>query len=598
MRRAELIAFLLAAGSAAALLLVLLIAVGQQGPTPVHPDTQGNAVYRPGAGPPDSAPPDVGPEVQILAGIASNWDARTRGLEATMRLHLWLALRDVHPTGPTLQWIPARPATRTGDPVDGACLAQELPPARSLGRNDPPLLGRSLRDRETIRVFLIVSSEIGLARYEVRVCTPGSRGTSQVFLSDVGREGPTLREMMAWLTARLKSPEVKPWFKTWSQPIAPDVAALRDYGQALAESMGDDTLPPALLEAAALLPEAAWVAAALSDDPLARRRLLERAAALRPGFTAALEDLAWEWSIAARPDLAMLTLSRLLSPERTRPSELLLAARMLEEGSPHDAARLLEELPPRWTETTAARRLEARARLASGDAEGARRAARAWTEANPGAAEAWLLRGDAERSLGEATSAEVAYGHALDRPSRLRAEVLTKWAVLHLERGRAATVVQALNEEDDAGLVESDPGLLALRAWARWRTDDVAGAAEDTVRLTELEPERVEHRRNLCVLALSAGTTEAPPEECGEPVFADLFGTLMEAVWLSRRPFRSPEEGGLLDQRVKTAAVAAPLAPSAAGAALRVLGPRATKEDLAALQARWQLARGTEPVNR
>lgn len=572
-------------------LAALLVSLGGRAPT-ASPSADQPSVYRPRGGSLDTAPPDAGPSVVVLQGTLRQDTPRTRALESLIRLHLWLALRDVHPTGPTLSWQPATTAPASDDPVARLCLPSTVSAERTLGRDDPPLLGRGLRDRGQRRVFVVADTEIGLARYVVHVCAPGSRGSSQVFVSEVGREGPAIREIMAWLTGVLGSPEVEPWFSTWSRPLAPDVVSLRAFGETLAASMEDGgAQTDALVEAASLLPEAAWVASALSEQDLDRRRLLERAASLRPGFTAALEDLAWEWTRASRPDLALLTLSRLRAPERVRPSELLLAARMLEDGAHTDAAGLIDRLPPRWRGTTAARRLEALAHLGVGAPARAQAAARRWTDADPEAAEGWLLRGAAAQLLDDPIAAEDAYRQALAEPSRLRAEILTRWAALLLDRARPEEVVEALTG-DDSELPERTPPLLALRAWAHWMSGDAARAAEDTESLAALEPDRATHRRNLCVMALSAGTTEAPAAECGEPVFADLFGTLFEAVWLSRRPFRTPDEGGLLDRRVEELAAAAPLAPPASGAALRVLGPRAEDEELEALQARWQLARG------
>ena len=66
----------------------------------------------------------------------------------------------------------------------------------------------------------------------------------------------------------------------------------------------------------------------------------------------------------------------------------------------------------------------------------------------------------------------------------------------------------------------------------------------------------------------------------------------MEATWLSRRPFRSPDEGGQLDRRLEEAVALAPLDPSATGAAVRVLGPRASEDEEEALQARFRVAVG------
>ena len=591
MRSAGLIGYLLAATATAVLVLAVSSALRSRSAAPTFAPEAGATVYRPVRRPPVTEPPDGEVTVTVLPGALRDDAGRTASLEATFRLHLWLALRDVHPTGPVLDWSHAAPFGADRERVAATrCEPEKVALGRALGRDDPPLLGPRLRPRRQIRVVLDVGAEEDEITVEVRACAPGSRGTTQVFTAPTGREAPVLREILAWLTPQLGIDDVEPWFAAWSKPLAPDLGVLRTYGAALADSLGGD-LPPDMLGAARLLPEAAWLAAALSPPGPERRALLEQAASQRPGFTAALEDLAWSWIGAGRADLARLALDR-LRMTALRPSGLLLASRALDDGRPGDALALLDDLPPEWSGTTAARRLEARAQLGLGNAVAGRGAAAAWALADPSAAEAWVLQGDALVLLEEPVGARHAYEQALAHPSRLRPQVLERWAALLLSRSQTGAVLEVLDAEDEAALVARTPSLLELRAWTRWTAGDAGGASRDTARLVGLAPDTVRHRRNLCVFQLAAGLSEAPPEDCGAAVFPDLFGVVMEAAWLSRRPFRSPEEGGLLDRRLEEALALGPLDPAAAGAAVRVLAPRAEEEERDTLNARFRLSVG------
>lgn len=576
----------------AILVLAVTTALRTRSPAPTFAPEVGPTVYRPVRRAPIAAPPDGRIALSVLAGQLRDASTRTAALEATMRLHLWLALRDVHPTGPVLDWSPASPFGASREQVSASrCAPGEPDIGAPLGRDDPPLLGTPLRPRKTLRVYLDVGAESQDVSIEVRVCPPGSRGTTQVFGGPTGSEGPILREILTWLSPHLELDEVEDWFDAWSRPLAPDLGVLRAYGSTLVESMAGST-PPQLLEAARLLPEAGWLAAALAPRGPDRRALLEQACSLRPGFTAALEDLAWSWVEEDRADLARLTLERLRSEGGTRPSGLLLAARVLDHGLPAAALALLEDLPPAWSSTTAARRLEARAQIERGDPVAGRGAAAAWALADPAAAEAWLLQGDALVQLDEPVGARHAYGQGLAHPSQLRAEALERWAVLLLSVPDPAPVLERLESDVDAALVEQDPALLELRAWARWLLGDARGAHADTRLLIELDPTTPRHRRNACVFGLTSGSTDAHPDACGGAAFDDLFGSVMDAVWLSRRPFRSPDEGGLLDRAIEHAVALGPLDPAASGAAVRVLGPRAEEDEQDALQAQFRVSVG------
>lgn len=593
-RRAEFIAFVLAAASTALLLLVVVRALDGESPSRTEARGLAGPVYPSGAPAPITEAPDDGPSMRVHPGLIHEGGTRARGMEAAFRLHTWLALRDVLPSGPTLVWDPAEPAADVPDPIAELCFPDRLPAEQILGRDDPQLLGPSIVPRRHLRVFFEVHAEPGSTTLEAHACSPGSGGTSQIFEARSGEEGIALREAMAWLTGIARTEDPAPWFDAWGRPFAPDPGPLREYGEALVESM-DGTLPDALVEAGGLLPEASWLSGALAVDPAFKRQRLSRAAAMRPGFTAALEDLAWEWMRAGRPDLAHLTLHRLDRPTDSRPSELLLAARQLEAGAPDDATTLLASLPAPWNQTTAARRLEARARLLAEDYPAARAAARAWTRSDPGTVEGWMVLGDAEAALGRDEAAVNAYGQALAAPSRLRSEVLAHAAVLDLRRGAPKQVIERLFDEDEEPLVLASPTLLALRAWASWEQDDAPRALADNQRLLTLAPSE-SAARNQCLFTLAAGVSEAPPEACGTERFDDLFGSLMEAVWLSRRPFRTPDEGAQLDAVVAELRAAAPRSPEATGAAVRVLGPRAEDEEEEALQGDFRLSVGATPT--
>ncbi len=576
----------------AILVLAVTTALRSRSPIPASTPEVGPTVYRPVRQAPITAPPDGRVTLSVLPGVLKDDASRTAALEATLRLHLWLALRDVMPTGPVLDWSPPSPSDSDRHLVAAArCEPNDVVIGNPLGRDDPPLLGPPIRPRKALRAFLKVGAERDGFSVDVRICPRGSGGTTQVFAGPTGKEGPVLREILAWLSPQLELDDVEPWFEVWSEPLAPDLGVLRTYGGALVDSMSGST-PPQLTEAARLLPEAGWLAAALAPRGPGRRALLEQASSLRPGFTAALEDLAWSWVEEDRADLARLTLERLRGDASSRPSGLLMAARVLDHGLPAEALAMLEDLPPGWSSTTAARRLEARAQLELGNPAAGRSAAAAWALADPAAAEAWLIQGDALVQLDEPVGARHAYGQGLAHPSRLRADALERWAALLLSVPEPATVLERLESEEDAPLVEASPVLLELRAWAYWLAGDSLKASGDAQRLVELDPATPRHRRNACVFGLAAGTTDAPPSDCGTPVFEDLFGAVMESVWFSRRPFRTPEEGGMLDLRLTQAVDLGPMDPAATGAAVRVLGPRAEEDEEDALQARFRVSVG------
>jgi len=355
--------------------------------------------------------------VRFLPGIVGEGGSRGEGLEAILRLHGFLAVRDVHAGPAELLWQPASYLLGEveADVLCGTALEQSGDDdfLRSGHRPDP--LGRPLVPARDLRVRLRVSVRGEREQVEAWVCAlHGSRRT-EVFVGTSGAEGLLLRELGTWLASTLGTRDPGAFPEAWARDPAPRGPAISTYGGLLVESMRSTDLTSrrgsatSLAEATMIVPEAAWLAASRPNPPGDRTELLRRAATLRVGFTAALEDLAATWFEDGRPDLALAALAR-LAPEETRrrPVELLVATWLLERGDATDALAVLQEMPAAWRTTSAAARLHALARLAVEQPDQATRWTAAWVEADPDSAEALVLDGYALERAGrpnEATGA-------------------------------------------------------------------------------------------------------------------------------------------------------------------------------------------------
>ena len=548
--------------------------------------------------------------MRFLPGVAG-YGGRGDGLEAILRLHTYLAMRDVHGGPVELLWRPAVAWEGAAEAVRDACAP---PSSNSAGepetgwlltgvRRDP--LGRKLDTERDFRVLLMTESDGGELRVEAVACTASGSKRSEVFIGVTGQEGLILRELCSWLAAVVGVADPGDFEDHWGREPAPRGPALSTYGEILARSLDPDGTNPrlpvhpsgsSLADATSIVPEAAWLAAALSAEPPDRSRLLRRAAAMRVGFTAALEDLAWEQLSGAHPDLAAATLARLSHDEaRLRPVELHLAAGLLAEGRAGACRGLLAGLPGRWRATTAASRLHALALVRLGNAPEAVRWADNWVDGDPESGEALVILGTALVGAGRLDEAGGAWRQAARLDSRWRREAVSAWLAATLEVDRSGEVQRFLDElaEDGAQL---GPELLELRAYAALRAGDPAGALVDYQSLADARPDVPRLQLDRCIAALLAGRLDAGTD-CPALGQTELE-QLQLATSASSREVSVP--GIFRDIRREVIAMhdLAPASPEVARAVMSVFGTsrHSTEEERLLALADWRIAVGAGVV--
>lgn len=540
--------------------------------------------------------------VHFMAGVVGDDDRRDSArLEAILRLHAYAALRDVQAGAVLLQWTPARSIAEEEAVRAVAC--GSAPPdlqegwLRSGVRPDP--FGRPLRADRDLRVFLHVESDVrGGARIDAVVCGATGSETREVFEGRRTAEGPLLREIGVWLAATTGVADVEAFEEQWGREPAPRGPALGTYGDLLVASQSPEGLgaerpaTSSLPEAARIVPEAAWLAAALGRPPEGRAEYLRIAATQRVAFTAALEDLAAEQLAAGRTELALATLARLSQDaSRQRPVELLLAAQMVEQGRSVDARRLLDELPRSWRSTTAAARLHALALLAEGRPAAAERWALAWTEADPGDADGLVVHGRVMSELGRPSAAQGAWRRACRLDTRVRLASIVAWAAAADEEG-LAELVAFLDELEDGDGIALAPELREVRAWAALRAGDPVRARSEYADLAAEQPDLQRLRRGACVAALRSG--QEGVTLCDGLDLGPLASATLEAALASRSIGEVP---GWPDDPTDAVLVAQSLAPrdsDVARSSLAVLASseHATTDEQREALARWRIAVG------
>lgn len=541
----------------------------------------------------------------FLAGVVGRGGERADGLEAILRLHAYLALRDVYAGPIALEWEAAVPLEQGPEAIRRACgfdRARRVPPGALLDsgvRPDP--LGRKLDPAVDFRMLLQAEAEEGDLRVEAFACPARGTQHSQVFVARSGQEGVVLRELGSWLAAILGVTDPGSFSDSWGREPAPRGPALSTYGGLLARSLDPEGLNPrlqdrpstsSLLDATQIVPEAAWLAAMRSADPARRRALLRRAAALRVGFTAALEDLAALEMEIGRPDLASATLDRLSAdPARQRPVELLLAAGLLGGGRPADCRTLLAGLPRRWRATTSAARLHALALLDLGNPQEAVRWSAAWTDSDPESAEALVVHGRALAGSQRPDEAAGAWRRAARLDSRWRRAALLSWLGDAAPVGSAGDVMAFIDElEMDGVPLESD--LLELRAYAALRAGDAVAAAADYSALAERHPDVPRFQLDRCVAALLAG------EEGGAIPCAGGRWTALEDLQVrtasASRGVSLPGYPMDVSALVRRAAELAPASPEVQLALMATAGKRRGLDEATrrTYLARWRVAVG------
>ncbi len=565
--------------------------------------------------------------VRFLNGIVGEGGSRAEGLEAILRLHGYLALRDVHAGPAELLWAPAVHVLGEVEP-DALCgVGLESPDAFepssllvSGSRPDP--LGRPFGGGDDLRVRMRVTMRDGREQVEAWVCAVQGARRTEVFVSRPGAEGTLLRELGTWLALTVGTPDPGEFPASWARDPAPRGPALSTYGGLLIESMRTDDLSgrrgtASLAEATLIVPEAAWLAAWRPHPPAAPADLLRRAATLRVGFTAALEDLAAVRFAAGEVDLGLAALARLAPErERRRPVELLVAASLVEDGRPADALAVLQELPPTWRATTAAARLHALARLDLDDAAVATRWTGAWVEADRESAEALVVHARALRDDGRRGAAGQAWRKAAKMDVRWRRAAIREWAAVAAADGDEADVVVFLDELEETDGVALEPALVELRGWAALRAGDpvrameeygallaatppaeAAGGGEaDDRRDRDRDPDRARWRLARCVAAMSAGQAGDGVETCVDLDVPGLRGAQLAAAVASRSTGLLPGWRKDPKEDVEAALVAGPRDPEVAVAALHALGARddVTTAQQQAILARWRVAAGPD----
>jgi tetratricopeptide (TPR) repeat protein len=547
--------------------------------------------------------------VLIRPGLLRDNAARTRQIEAALRLHVYLGLRDASAGPVELVWSPAGLPSEAGggaappEPDAGPCVQGTDAAAAAAafqGGVFPDPQGRDEARRKHASVLLTVASSEGPVRVEALQCARGGVERRQAFESAPDALGTLLRELLVWMASGLGVPDPGSLPDAWGRPPAPRIGPLLGLGDTLARSMqADSTGLDARVTAS--VPEAAWLAAEAEAPGPLRRRLLERAASLRPGFTAALEDLAWDWLFAGEPGVARATLLRLGDPEeRRRPSELLLAARLLQAGQASTARDLLQLLPSRWAADPGAARLRALAALGAGRPEEARSHAEAWAAADPQSGEALVVLGDALLRLGRDEEAAGCWRRAFGLDIRFRHAALRRWAAFQVEEGRAADAADELSKVVDfkgdfiAGeigawlaLLGGDPGAALASYLAALDAGESSGSASDE--------DRSRLRVGACLATLALGR-ELPAGDaqarCAELPGNRLERGLVDAGLAAREPGLIPGYSRDLAPWARELRELAPLDPGAATLALVQADWGWAGGDVAPLRADWRVAAG------
>ena len=557
------------------------------------PRSSGAAAYpaAPAPGAIEDTPP--APHIVVLPGLLGEESERVRNVEVIFRLHTWLGLRDLRTGRAALAWSPATVTTEVDAALEEDCEAGRSQPDAAVLRSPPEVPATARRPRDTLIIRMAIKTDADGMLVEAFACRPGGRIYRQVVRDSPDRLGRAQRELLTWLALQLNVADTAPWEDNWGRNPAPGGPVLTGYARALRGSLREPGVPPASLPGAATtLAEAAWLVASLSTDPASKRARLEQAAALRVGFTAAIEDLAAHHTAEGRVDLAEASLRRLdRTTPGSRPIEWGLAWTLLQGDEPREAAQLLRHLPAHLAAEETTARLWSAILPGIEEPESALRWVDALLEHDPLSGAAHLLRGEILTSLKRVEPTASAYKRAAELDPDLREEALRRSVVAALSAGRDADVARRLGDED---LVPEHASLLDLRAFARFRAGDPAGAVDDYLLLAELEPGEVRHRLNICVASLAAGLVPADPDPCGDLPPDAASSNLLTAAALSRVPERSIAQFIELMDRAEEAGRSAPLDPMAADAVLQVAGPFREAPERDRLQGMWRLAVGGE----
>jgi tetratricopeptide (TPR) repeat protein len=567
------------------------------------PDTAGNRSFDAGNFerlPEGLAHPDTDPQtsrLQVIGGGLLSDYRQSAGLEAVLRLHIYLALRDVYPAALELDWSPAGRAQSRDALIAQRCNFEQAR-SRLLPSGAPPdPLGRTVDPGRDQRLFVLVSGRPAALQVEAVLCNRRGAQRAQVISVEPGKEGATVRELATWAGAVTGAADPGSLADGWARPPAPGRPGLSRYGEVLVGSTGATGHVEKLLdEASEEVPEAAWLLAHLGSprDSLVH---LRRARLGRPSFTAAIEDRAALLLAEGQRDSALRELSLLTlttdSRSYARPVRSLIASQMVELERPLAALAVIETMKEDDRGRASVARIAALANLALARDGAAAEAVEIWLAAQPRSGEALAAAGRLRAAVDRWPSAEAAWEQAVLGHPALRDATLRDWAQAALDRHDIARLDKAL-----AAIDREEPGIgsstfaLELQAYLAARGGRFREAMRIYDRLVEADQASMPARQNRCHVAVLSGQADQAAGRCAGLTPAPLEGALASSAFDSRRPGRLP--GYPLDTTVAAlfAVRTAPRDAAVSVTALHSLGPNASPAQREELLARWRLAVG------
>ena len=536
-------------------------------------------------------------QLEVVRGGLLSGQRAAAGLEAILRLHVYLALRDVYPSRIQLDWTPATaPAARR------PLIADRCKPKLSTGQlldsgaHPDPLERRTDPGRDQ-RLFFLISTPSGGRSVEAILCNRRGAQRAQVFSLTPGKEGNLIREVATWAAAITGVTNPGPMADGWARDPVPSRPGLSRYGDVLVGSTGSSDKAELLLdEASAVVPEAAWLLGQLGN-PLDSLAHLRRARLNRPGFTAAIEDraallLREDQRQAALRELSLLPLSdttgALLRPVRT-----LLASQLVADGQPLGALAVLNTLTQEEREHPGAARLSALANLALARDEDAADQVEIWLAAQPNSGAALVAAGRLRAAAGRWPQAQSAWQQAVISHPGFRPQALLGWAGAAFDRQDLETLETTLTAVESG---DSDTPLgpfgLELRAYLAARGARWSEALHIYDRLVESGAGSKAILQNRCHVALTSGQTDQAEGRCAGLTPAPLEGALASSAFDSRRPGDLPGYPRDTTAAALHALRTGPADPAVSITALHSLGPNASAEVREDLLARWRVAVG------
>ena len=541
--------------------------------------------------PPPSVAEQPAASLVLMAGRAETGQDSTLGLEAILRLHSYLGLRDIFRGKLALDWSPGSGTASASQHLDRACDFTKPADAPLATGAHPDPLGRETSSSEDNRLVLLLEGRPEGGQLEAVLCDRTGARRPQVFELRSGAEGETLREVVSWAAAQTGASEPGDLMRTWERSPVSGRAGTRRYGSVLRGTMvGEQGALTMLDEASAEVPEAAWLLAQLGPETDALAHL-RRARLGRPEFSAALEDSAVLLGRSGQVEAMLLELSLLRIKDEgqaARDVRALVAGRLLQEGHAGAASAILQELPGKTRALAHNARLLTLTSLKLERDQDVQKQVEIWLQAQPNEPEALAAAGRVRAAAGRWVEAQDAWQRVVEKAPHLRGETISRWAqeaLLRQDTNRLMTVLEERDPELRPDTREIFAYLLARReAWTR--------SLAQYDRLSELPTPTTSSLQTRCLVALISGQEDRASGRCVGLSPTALEGVLARTAFDSRRPGAVP--GYRIDSTrpAKYALRVAPRDPAVAITALLSLGPDLDEDARESLAARWRVAVG------